>query len=144
MMPARLKRLLGQKPGGRFVSLEAEAWRDEGSRAPGPEAESPRDLANGVMSGMSAPDGHENLRDHPADAGRGILSDGQQDVDLTRSISPVTPEIVIDVLTEGPMSALGFLLSLSHTAVGDEGQGIPLSGARLGPAAGAGRSLVGA
>src|SRR5262249_22787209 len=87
MMPARLKRLLSQKPGGRFVSLEAEAWRDEGSRAPGPEAESPRDLANGVMSGMSAPDGQENLRDHPADARRGILSDGQQDVDLTRPIS---------------------------------------------------------
>ena len=126
------------------MSLEAEAWRDEGSRSAGPEAESPRDLANGVMSGMSAPDGHENLCDHPADARRGILTDGQQDVDIIRSISPVTPKIVIDVLTEGAMPALGLLLSLSHPAVGDERQGIPLSGARLCPAAGAGQSLDGA
>jgi hypothetical protein len=78
-------------------------------------------VAYGVLGGVPAPDRLEDLRDHPSNARRGILSDGQQDVDACGWLSSVPPEVVIDVLAEGPMSAQGFVLGLSHTAVGAEG-----------------------
>jgi len=123
------------------VSFEAEARRDERSRTSRPKTESPRDATNGVVGGVPAPDRPENFCDHASDARRGVLSDCQQDVDVSRGALSVPPEIVIDVLAEDPVSALRLVLGLSHTTIGSEGQRIPVGSPWFGPAAGTAESF---
>src|SRR5215813_6939939 len=98
--------------------LETDASRDELACARVPQAELPRDVADGVRCCLAPPDGSQNLCNDPPNARWRVRSNGEQDLDRRRRwAQPVAPGVVVDIWAEAAVSWRRFLLGLPLSPV---------------------------